>query len=338
MPDTPSDPAASAPAGPVVVTGCSGFIGANLAAGLRARGARVVGVESPSGIDWRTRSLPGLEVVRLDLTREADVRAFVRDLRPTAIFNCAAYGAYSVQTDARRIYDVNLLGVRHLLDAARELPGLRAFVQAGSSSEYGFNCTAPAEDAPTWPDSDYAVSKVAATNLVRFYARKHGVPAFVLRLYSVYGPYEDMSRLVPVLLLAARERRLPPLASPDISRDFVYVGDVARAFDTIVARAPQLERGGVFNIGTGVRTTLVDLTALARDMFDISALPVWQSMPDRRWDHAAWYADARKADTVLGWRATTSLREGLAATMRWLDDNPAVVDEARRLTVTAVAR
>jgi dolichol-phosphate mannosyltransferase len=280
----------------------------------------------------------GLEVVRLDVCREADVRAFVRDVRPAAIFHCAAYGAYPVQTDARRIYDVNVLGTRHLLEAAREVPGFRAFVQAGSSSEYGFNCTAPAEDAPTWPDSDYAVSKVAATGLVRFYARKHGLPAWVLRLYSVYGPYEDMSRLIPALLLAARERRLPPLVSPDISRDFVYVGDVARAFDAIVARAGALTPGDVFNLGTGVKTTLADLTALVRDLFGVAAEPRWQSMPDRRWDHAAWYSDPRKAATALGWRAATSLRDGLAATMRWIDDHGAVIAEAQRQTVTAVAR
>jgi dolichol-phosphate mannosyltransferase len=333
-----SETTSGATSRPIVVTGCSGFIGANLAAGLKARGARVIGIESPSGVDWRTRSLPGLEVVRLDLREEADVRAFIRDARPVAIFNCAAYGAYSVQTDARRIFDVNVLGVRHLLEAARETAGLRAFVQAGSSSEYGFNCTAPIEDAPTWPDSDYAVSKVAATGLIRFYARKHAVPAFVLRLYSVYGPYEDMSRLIPVLLLAARERRLPPLVSPEVSRDFVYVGDVARAFDAIVTRAPELQPGDIFNIGTGIKTTLADLTALAREAFGITAQPAWQSMPDRRWDHSAWYADARKAEAVLGWRATTSLRDGLTATMRWLDDNGPIVDQARRNAVTAVPR
>src|SRR6185369_12426045 len=115
----------------------------------------------------------------------------------------------------------------------------RAFVQAGTSSEYGFNCSAPSEDAPTLPDSDYAVSKIAATGLVRLYARKHGVPAFVLRLYSVYGPYEDFSRLIPTLLWEARAGRFPPLVSPNISRDFVYVDDVARVFDVVVERAPR---------------------------------------------------------------------------------------------------
>jgi nucleoside-diphosphate-sugar epimerase len=323
---------------PIVVTGSSGFIGANLAAALAARGTRVVGVESPSGLDWRTRSLRGLELVKLDLCREADVRAFIRDVQPIAIFNCAAYGAYSVQNDARRIYDVNLAAVRHVLEAVRGVPGFRAFVQAGSSSEYGFNCSAPAEDAPTWPDSDYAVSKIGATALVRLYAKKHGVPAWSLRLYSVYGPYEDLTRLIPKLLLHARERRLPPLVNPGISRDFVYVDDVTRAFETIVERARELPPGDVFNIGTGARTTLGDLTALVRDLFDIKDEPQWGSMPDRAWDHAAWYADARKAEAVLGWRAATPLRAGLTATMKWLEANPQLIAEGQQQSVLAVQR
>jgi nucleoside-diphosphate-sugar epimerase len=323
---------------PTVVTGYSGFVGANLAAGLAARGVRVIGIQSPSGIDWRTRALEGVEAVRFDLCDEAAVRDFLRDAQPAAIYNCAAYGAYSVQTDARRIFDVNVQAVRHLLEGVRGLPGFRAFVQAGSSSEYGFNCSAPGEDALTWPDSDYAVSKIAATSLVRLYARKHGVPAFALRLYSLYGPYEDFSRLVPTLLGKAREGGWPPLVGPTISRDFVYVEDAARAFDAIVEHAPRLEPGAIFNIGTGVRTTLGELTAVVRELFAVEAEPRWQSMPERSWDHSGWYADARHAEAELGWRARTTLRDGLAATMRWIDRNPALVAEGRANTVVQVAR
>src|SRR5258708_31618681 len=122
------------PARPTIITGCSGFVGANLAASLLADGGSVVGMESPSGIDWRTRSLPGLKILRLDLCQEKEVAAVVQDLQPEAIFNCAAHGAYSVQNDVNRIYNVNLLAVRHLLEAVRQVRGFRAFLQAGSAS------------------------------------------------------------------------------------------------------------------------------------------------------------------------------------------------------------
>ncbi len=318
---------------PVVITGCSGFVGASLAACVAARGGRVIGVERPGATAWRTRSMPGIEIEHLDLCQKADVFAFVERVQPRAIYNCAAYGAYSVQTLAERIFDVNLLAVRHLLEAVRHLPRFEAFVQAGSSSEYGFNCRAPSEDAATAPDSDYAVSKAAATQLVQLYARKYGVPGFVLRLYSLFGPYEDFGRLIPTLLVHARENRLPPLVDPNISRDFVYVSDAVQAFEAVLANAARLTPGEVFNVGSGAKTTLAELVQLVRELFGIQAEPVWGSMPDRTWDHPEWFADPSKAARLLPWRSTTSLRAGLDATARWLEDNPSLVAEGQKNSV-----
>jgi len=317
---------------PVVITGCSGFVGANLALAVSQRGARVIGVDSPASSDWRIRDMRGVELVQLDLRQQAEVAAFIQSVQPLAIYNCAAYGAYSVQADPERIFDVNLLAVRHLLEAVRGLAGFQAFVQAGSSSEYGFNCRAPREDAATQPDSDYAVSKVAATQLVRMYAQKHGVPGFVLRLYSVYGPYEDFSRLVPKLLGHAQEGRFPALVNPNISRDFVYVGDVVRAFETVLSEAHRLTPGEVFNVGSGVRTTLGELVQLVRELFEIAAEPAWGSMPNRAWDHPDWFADPSKAARVIDWRCRVPLRAGLSAYAGWLKEHPALVDEGRRRT------
>jgi dolichol-phosphate mannosyltransferase len=323
---------------PVVITGCSGFVGANLAIAVSRRGGRVIGVEGPSGIDWRIRGMAGVEVVRIDLCRQPDVLAFVEAVQPLAIYNCAAYGGYSVQTDPARILDVNLLAVRHMLEAVRGVSGFQAFVQAGSSSEYGFNCSGPGEDASTEPDSDYAVSKVAATQLVHLYALKYGVPAFVLRLYSLYGPYEDFSRLIPRLLGHAREGRLPPLVNPNVSRDFVYVADAVRAFEAVLSHAPQLKPGDVFNIGSGVRTSLAELVQLVRELFGIHAEPAWGSMPNRSWDHPAWFANPAKAERAIAWRSTTSLRAGLTASARWIEDNPALAAEGRAKTVLELSR
>ena len=89
---------------------------------------------------------------------------------------------------------------------------------------------ARARTSPTAPNSDYAVSKVAAANLLHYYGKKKGLPCANLRLYSVYGPLEDSSRLIPNLVRCGARGKLSPLRPPDISRDFVYVDDVAEAF------------------------------------------------------------------------------------------------------------
>jgi nucleoside-diphosphate-sugar epimerase len=328
--------AAGVPGGKILVAGACGFIGAYLCRYFAARGAAVVAVDGPSGVDWRIRDVPGVRRVKLDLSSWPEVKSVLAHERPSLLINCAAYGAYSSQTDAERIYRINFHAVRHLLEAARELPDLQAFIQAGSSSEYGLNCSAPSEDSPTLPDSDYAVSKIAATAAVQFYALKHGVPAWALRLYSVYGPFEDFSRLMPRLLLAARENGFPPLVNPAISRDFVFVEDVCRAVEAIVHRATALRPGEVYNIGTGVRTSLGELVTLVRSVFGVASEPVWGSMPNRAWDHPEWYADPRKAERDFAWKARVSLRDGLIATRRWLDENPDLVREGQKSSVLSV--
>jgi polyisoprenyl-phosphate glycosyltransferase len=322
---------------PIVVTGSSGFVGANLLRHFVAKGAPVIGIEGPTGHDWRTRNIPGLELVKLDLCSETDVKAFIRESKPLAILNCAAYGAYPSQTEANRIYRVNFDGTRYMLEALRGSKTFRAFVQAGSSSEYGLNCSGPNEDAPTSPDSDYAVSKVATTALIQCYATKYGFPGWVLRLYSVYGPFEDFSRLMPRLLLKARDKDLPPLVNPAISRDFVYVDDVSRAFEAVIERADRLRPGQIYNVGAGVRVTLEELVQVARATFGIEKIPQWGSMPDRHWDHADWYSNPRKAEVELGWSAKATLVDGLKATMRWMESSPDLVKEGQKSSVAAAA-
>jgi nucleoside-diphosphate-sugar epimerase len=300
------------------------------------RGVRIVGVEGPSGSEWRTRGISGVELVKVDLGNEADVKAFIRETQPAAVLNCAAYGAYPSQTESNRIYRVNFDGTRFMLEALRESKSCRAFIQAGSSSEYGLNCAGPSEEAPTTPDSDYAVSKVATTALIQCYATKYGVPGWVLRLYSVYGPFEDFSRLMPRLLLKAREKDLPPLVNPSISRDFVYIDDVARAFEAVIDRAERLRPAQIYNIGAGARVTLEELVAVARTTFGIVKAPAWGSMADRHWDHSDWFSNPRKAQADLGWTATTSLVGGLTATMRWMESHAELVQEGQQNSIAAV--
>ena len=90
-------------------------------------------------------------------------------------------------------------------------------------------------------------------------------------------------------------------------------------------KAPSLQPGEIYNIGTGVRTTLGELVSLVRSAFDIAPEPQWGTMPDRAWDHPDWYADPRKAARDFGWSASVPLRDGLLATMSWLDANPTKV-------------
>ena len=318
----------------IVITGAAGFVGANLARHFLAQGHEVTALTGGNHGDWRLpKEAQGLKKLFVDLCDEAALRALISKTAPEAWINCAAYGAYPSQTDAPLIYRTCFDSVRWTLEELRKLSGFKAFVQMGSQSEYGFNCSAPQESSGTVPDSDYAVAKVAATAATQFYGKKHGVPAWAFRLYSVYGPYEETSRLIPKLLLQIRAGKLPPLASRSISRDFVHVDDVSRAVEAVLTLADRLPKGEVYNIGTGVCTTLEKLVETARSAFGVKAEASWGSMPDRKWDHAGWYSDSAKAERDLGWKARLAVREGLEKTMAWIEANPEAIQLGLRHSV-----
>lgn len=301
-----------------LVTGAGGFVGANLVARLASEGHEVVAWTHPGGSEWRLDHLAGqVEVVPVELLDPEAIETRVAAAKPEWIFHLAAHGAYSWQRDAERIMQTNLVSTVRLL-AACQRHDFAAFVNAGSSSEYGFQDHAPRESELPEPNSDYAAMKAAATLHCRFVAQRDDLHVVTLRLYSVYGPWEEPGRLMPTLVARGLEGKLPPLVSPDTPRDFVSVRDTERAF-LLAAENTGLERGGVFNIGSGRETKLREVVEVCRARFEIAAEPEWGTEPPRAWDAAVWVGDPRRAEAQLGWRAEDDLETGFGLLAEWLE-------------------
>jgi UDP-glucose 4-epimerase len=322
------------PATRSLVTGAAGFIGAALARRLVERGDRVTALAGPGSDPWRLEQLREVaDVSEVDL-RDADaVTRAVQAARPELVFHLAAHGAYSWQRSLPRMIETNVAGAAFVAEAALDA-GARAIVSAGSSSEYGLKDHAPPEHELPEPNSAYAVTKAAATLLGGWLARQRGAAFTTLRLYSAYGPWEEPRRLMPALVAAGLDRRLPPLADPAIARDFVYVEDVVDAF-LLAAEQARPGDGAVYNVGCGRQTTLRELAEVARRTFSIEEEPAWAAFPARDWDTDVWVADARRAADELGWHARTPLEAGLAGFARWMDEQPAPVAERYRAAVGA---
>lgn len=303
--------------GPILVTGASGFIGANLfrmLAQIRDDAFAVV----RRGKNWRLADVRDERIIAVDLNDPAASKNLVNSIGPQTVFDCVAYGAYSFEADAGRIYDTNFLSIVNLAEMLAKRT-CAAFIHAGSSSEYGINCAAPAEDAASEPNSHYAVSKMAVASYLRYMGKFRGFPCANLRLYSVYGPFEDTSRLIPTLLRHALAGTLPPFVDPRTSRDFIHVDDVCAAFiHSATAMHPGLY-GESFNIGTGVKTTIADLAEITRRTFSVVVEPQFGAMDGRPWDLADWYSDPRKAVSMLGWKPVTVLEQGLRSTADWVE-------------------
>lgn len=299
-------------------------MGANLTRRLVRDGHEVHLLVRPEHQIWR---MTGIEdEVRLHEGRVEDrekVRAVVRSVCPDWVFHLAAHGAYPAQTGIEQMTATNFMGCVYLLDACVET-GMDAFVQAGSSSEYGLKDHAAAEDERLEPNSHYAITKAAATHYCRHAAVHRNIHAVTARLYSIYGPYEEPTRLIPNLVVRGLKGDLPPLTSPRTARDFVYVDDATEALIRI-ASATRVARGAVFNIASGVQRSLEEVVLVARRLMAITAEPEWQSMAPRSWDTDVWCGSPALLEREVGWRCDIAMEEGLRRTIRWLEADPAML-------------
>jgi dolichol-phosphate mannosyltransferase len=319
-----------------LVTGAAGFVGAALARRLLADGHAITLLAGPQSDCWRLDGLAGeAEILAVDLCDADSVERAVRRARPELVFHLAAHGAYSWQRSLPRMIETNLGGLVNLADAAEQV-GARAIVTAGSSSEYGLKDHAPPEHELPEPNSAYAVTKAAATLYGGWIARERQQAITTLRLYSAYGPWEEPRRLVPAVVVYGMEGRLPPLVDPSIARDFVYVEDIVDAF-LLAAEHAQPGEGAVYNVGSGTQTSLRELAEAARRVFGIADEPAWGSFPARDWDTDVWVADPRRIEAELGWRARTSMDDGLRETARWLSGRPELTARYREALGAATA-
>ena len=303
----------------VLITGGSGFVGANLARRLLRDGHELHLMLRPQFQRWRLAGITGHFSPHLaDIEDREAVARCVHEVRPDWCFHLSAYGAYSTQTGIERMISTNLTGTIALLDACAEA-GTAVFVHAGSSSEYGYKDHAASEDEVIQPNSHYAITKAAATHYCQLAAAQRGIRACTVRLYSIYGPYEEPSRLIPTLIIHGLRGTLPPLASPQIARDFVYVDDAVEA----MIRVAIAGRGtAIYNVCTGVQNTLSSVADTARRLMNISAEPRWMSMAARSWDTNVWVGSPELTAREIGWRAKVTFCTGLERTLAWMRENP----------------
>jgi len=317
------------PAKRVILTGATGFIGANLARRLLQDGHEVHLLVRPAENRWRLNSIiHQVHLHTVALQQQKRLEEIVTLVDPEWVFHLAAYGSYSSQRDVQTIVSTNYNGTVNLVEACLRT-GFEAFINAGSSSEYGYKDHAPNELELVEPNSHYAATKAAATLYCRFTAQKKSRRLATLRLYSVFGPWEEPTRLIPTLILCAMRGELPPLVSPTIARDFVYVDDVVEAF-IATAKTALDDPGAILNVGTGSQTTLYELVEIVRGQFAIDAKPQWGSMSDRHWDTDVWVSDPTSIQAELGWKPGYELGDGLQGFAGWLTSDPVVLEHYKK--------
>ena len=293
-----------------MVTGGAGFIGSHVADALAARGDEVHVLDDLSS--GRRENVPaGAELHVADIR---DPGAVFDAVRPEVVFHLAAQVVVSVSV-AKPLFDaeVNVLGTVALLDAALAHGAQLVFSSTGGAI-YG-ECETPAtEEWERQPLSPYGTSKLAGEEYLASWNRLHGTRHVALRYGNVYGPRQDPhgeAGVVAIFLRAVADGRRPTIfGDGSQERDYVYVGDVARA----TLAAAQLA-GGVLNVATGRASSVLELVDAMRRATGREIDP--EHGPERLGDLQRSVLDPSLAERDLGWRSEVSLEDGLRETWQY---------------------
>jgi UDP-glucose 4-epimerase len=299
----------------VLVTGGAGFIGSQIAEAHVARGDEVAVVDSLVG--GRREFVPaGARFYELDI-RSAGMREVFARERPHLVNHHAAQASVSISVrDPLLDADVNVLGTLRLVGLALEVGTEHVVFASTGGALYGEPAHLPADEStPILPLSPYGCAKAVAESYLSLFHRTHGLRVSCLRYANVYGPRQDPHGEAGVVAIFARAlldgRTATIFGDGEQTRDFVFVADVVRA--NLLAADTRFE--GSVNIGTGTGTSVNAVYRTLARLTGSSAPAAYTSPRPGDVRHISLAPGA--AQERLGWRPSTSLDDGLAATVAW---------------------
>jgi nucleoside-diphosphate-sugar epimerase len=298
------------------VTGGCGFIGARAVRRLVKEGWNVAVFERPGVSPWRVNDIRDrIEIVAADLASRGFVQDFLRQWRPDACLHLAWYAEPGKYLDSK----INIEHVRHSLDLLEDLiaSGCKNVVMAGTCAEYDTADEILKEDAPAKPATLYAACKLATGVIAQRVAEDASVPLAWARLFYLFGPGEDTRRMAPALIRALFKGEEFRASAGSQVRDYLHVDDVASGLVALLRR----RASGVFNVSSGIPTTVSDLMRLIGDEIGRSELIRFGAAPTRAWEPAFICGDSSKLRS-LGWSPAYSLRDAVRNAIQYWRSNP----------------
>jgi dTDP-glucose 4,6-dehydratase len=283
----------------ILIVGGTGFVGYHLAKEAVKKGFEVSSLSKNNPV--KKRYLKKVKYIIADIANKKSINKIIRDDFQYVV-NLAGYVDH---TDEIKTYRSHYLGCKNISNYFLK-KNIKLFVQVGSSMEYGLSKSPQKEDFKCKPKSIYGKAKFLATKYLLNLYKKKKFPVTIVRLYQVYGPYQDLNRFMPVVINSCKKNKDFPCSHGRQYRDFLYIDDLIDAI-FLILRNPKAT-GEIFNIGSGkplkIRNIIKKILSYYR-----SGKPQFGEIKLRKEEQMKIYPDIFKARRTLNWKPKINFLE-----------------------------
>jgi len=311
----------------ILVIGSNSFSGAHFVDHALAENAAVVAMSrSPEPISpflpyKKNPRLSALSFFQLDMNEHLDrMMTIIEDFQPHYVVNFASQSMVAESwAKPEDWFQTNVVGQVKFHDRLRKLKSLKKYVHISTPEVYGSCSGNVKEDASYNPSTPYAVSRAAADLSLMSFFRNYNFPVVFTRAANVYGPGQQLYRIVPRTILFGKLGKTLPLHGGGASvRSFIHIKDVCEGTLKVMRSA---QAGEIFHLSTKRQISILQLVEMLTEMMGIRFEDLVENAKERPGKDAAYLLDSTKAMTQLSWRDQVSLEEGLRQTISWVDEN-----------------
>jgi len=307
----------------IIITGGAGFLGSHLVRAFLSLQWDVFATHRKQTDLSRLQGLDRLELVQADLSEGPLPINLLQSIKANAVIHCAAFGVDYRQQNLEVALNTNVASTAYLVAMASQ-SNVRRFIHIGSALEYGPGEQFASENSRLDPQGIYGVTKAASTLAALDSARHHRLHLNVVRPFGIYGPHEGDHKFIPMIINALLKGEPLALSPGTQIRDYVFINDIAEAIVSLVVMKSPPE-GEIFNLGSGqpvaLKTIGNHIQSIMQDIDlyqpDNSKAPVlqWGAEEFRHDEIMRLVADPDKSFKTLGWKANTSIIDGLTRTI-----------------------
>lgn len=295
----------------ILILGGTGFIGYHLAKEALKRGLQVTSLSKNSPI--KRRYLNKVKYIIADISNKNFINKKIKE-NFQYIVNLAGYVDHS---DNMKTYKSHYLGCKNIVNFFLKKK-IKRFIQVGSSMEYGLARSPQKEHFKCVPKSVYGRAKFLSTQYLLNLYKKNKFPVTIVRLYQVYGPYQDINRFIPVAINSCKDNKNFPCSHGRQFRDFLYISDLIDAI-FLILKKPKAQ-GEIINLGNGKPLKIKNIIKKIKNYYR-SGNPQFNKVKLRKEEQIKIYPSLYKAKKILKWKAKINFSKGLKKTINYYNAN-----------------